>query len=330
MQIDVVLSETSKPLVSHDLFRKLVSTFQRMLYGRRALRTAKRMGTGNSAAPRPLAPGIAFAAVSTIAQRVVVNLARWIVVLVRPPRARLPHLPPSFWLGTALTIVANLASMFFLDTAASDWARHLPPGLTEAADQVSNFGLSGWFLYPLGAVLLCLAAVIAPTLPGLTQGTLAALVARFGFLFVAIGLPGLFATIIKRLIGRARPYVGVQDDPFAYMPFIWRPEYASLPSGHAVTATAAAIAIGAIWPRSRVVMWLYAAIIMFARVALNVHHPSDVIAGALVGVVGALVIRNVFAARRLGFSPVDLAAYPWPSFKRIKATLRKALNSADE
>jgi membrane-associated phospholipid phosphatase len=309
---------------------KPVSTFQHMLYGRRTLRTARRMSTGNSAAPRPLAPGIAFAAVSTIAQRVAVNLARWIVVLIRPPRARLPHWPPSFWLGMALTIAAMLASMFFLDTAASDWARHLPPELTNAADRVSNFGLSGWFLYPLGAVLLCLAAVMAPAQPRLTRGTLAALVARFGFLFVAIGLPGLFATIIKRLIGRARPYVGPHDDPFAYMPFIWRPEYASLPSGHAVTATAAAIAIGAIWPRSRLVMWLYAVIIMFARVALNVHHPSDVIAGALVGVVGALLIRNFFAARRLVFSPVDFAADPWPSLKRIKKAARNIVSSAYE
>ncbi len=29
---------------------------------------------------------------------------------------------------------------------------------------------------------------------------------------------------------------GGHDDPFAYMPFIWRPEYASMPSGHSTTA----------------------------------------------------------------------------------------------
>jgi membrane-associated phospholipid phosphatase len=288
------------------------------------------MSTDNAAAPRTIGPRIAFAAASALVQRIPLNLLRWIMVLMRPPRARPPHWPARFWLATALTIAAILASMFFLDAIASDWARHLPPQLTEAADRASNFGLSGWFLYPLGIVLLALAAVMTPSLPRLAQGTLAALVARFGFLFVAIGLPGLFATIVKRLIGRARPYVGVHDDPFAYMPFIWRPEYASLPSGHAVTATAAAIAIGAVWPRSRAVMWLYAVIIMFARVALNVHHPSDVIAGAFVGIVGAILVRNFFAARRLVFSPVDLAARPWPSFKRIKMAVRDAARSAHE
>ncbi len=129
------------------------------------------------------------------------------------------------------------------------------------------------------------------------------LVARFGFLFVTIAAPSLFATIIKRLIGRARPYVGSHDDLFAYLPFIWRAEYASMPSGHATTATAAAIAFGAIWPRLRGPMWLYALIIMATRVIIAVHHPSDVIAGALVGVVGRS--WSVAILRRSGwyFSP---------------------------
>ena len=280
------------------------------------------MNTTNSAAPRTLGPGMVFAALFALLQRVPVNLLRWIVVLGRAPRARPPRWPSGVWLGIALTVAAILASMFFLDTAASNWARHLPLWLTDAADQITNFGLSSKFLYPLGFILLCLAAVMAPALPRRTQGTLAALAARFGFLFVAIGLPGLFATIVKRLIGRARPYVGNQDDPFAYMPFIWRPEYASMPSGHATTATAAAVAIGAIWPRSRIVMWLYAVIILFTRVAINVHHPSDVIAGALVGVVGALLVRRFFAARRLVFRVGDLRPYSWPSFQRIKTAAR--------
>ena len=92
----------------------------------------------------------------------------------------------------------------------------------------------------------------------MTRGVLGALVGRLGFLFTAIAVPSVFATISKRLIGRARPYVGAHDDPFIFMPFIWRPEFASMPSGHATTAAAAAIAFGAIWPRLRVALWLYA------------------------------------------------------------------------
>jgi membrane-associated phospholipid phosphatase len=35
---------------------------------------------------------------------------------------------------------------------------------------------------------------------------------------------------------------------------------------------------------------------------LLAHHPSDVLAGALVGLSGAMVVRYWFAARRLGLA----------------------------
>jgi undecaprenyl-diphosphatase len=130
--------------------------------------------------------------------------------------------------------------------------------------------------------------------------------------------------VVKRLIGRARPYVDVDGSPFTYMPFAWRSEYASLPSGHATTAGAVAFAVGAIWPRSRPVMWIYAVVIMFSRVVVLAHHPSDVIAGAAVGAVGAAWLRRLFAARRLAFSP-ELTVYPGPSLRRTLGALRDAL-----
>jgi undecaprenyl-diphosphatase len=255
--------------------------------------------------------------------RIVANFALAVVALARPPRAKLPAPPRRAVAAVLLTCTAIIASMFLLDRTASDWARHLPGWFIEAFEQITDFGLSGWFLYPLGVILLGLAAVASPASPRLAQGVFAALGARFGFLFVAIAAPGLFTTIVKRLIGRARPYVGGYDNPFLYKPFIWQPAYASMPSGHATSAAAAAVAIGAVWPRARPLMWLYALTIMFSRVVVVAHHPSDVLAGALVGAVGVLLLRRLFAARRLAFSPRDLRPYPWPSWRRLKAAARR-------
>ena len=74
-------------------------------------------------------------------------------------------------------------------------------------------------------------------------------------------------------------------------------------------------------------MWLYAAIILLSRVVVLAHHPSDVIGGAMVGVVGALLVRSWFAARRLGFvedaGSGALKAFPWPSWRRIGAAARE-------
>ncbi len=255
-------------------------------------------------------------------QRIAINLLRWSRVLIGAPRAKPPRPRASTIAAIAFTLAASIASMFLLDARASEWARHLPFWFTKTFDQITVFGLSGWFLYPLGFIIVSLAAVTSAALPRMTQGVLALLAARCGFLFVAIAVPGLFATIVKRMIGRARPFVGGHDDPFLYIPFIWRPAYAAMPSGHAAAAAAAAIAIGALWPRARAVMWLYALLIMFSRVIVLAHHPSDVIAGAVVGAVGALMVRRWFAARRLVFFASDLRPFPGPSWQRIKTVGR--------
>ena len=284
------------------------------------------MTTSNGAAPRTFWPATGVAAFAALLQRTATNLGRAVLVLGRPRRARPPRIDAVPFVAAAATIAAIMASIYLLDAQASEWARHLPQWLTDPADEITNFGLSSRFLYPIGIILLVLAALMALSLPSMTRGLLAALFARFGFLFVAIGLPSLFDTVVKRMIGRARPYVGAHDNPLMFKPFIWLPEYASMPSGHATTATAAAVAIGAIWPRMRPVMWLYALIIMATRVVINVHHPSDVLGGALVGVIGALMVRRWFAARRLVFFADDLRAYPGPSWQRLKAVVPSLLS----
>jgi len=286
------------------------------------------MSTSNSAAPRTVQTPTGLAALPALVLRIPANLLRWIVVLVRPPRARPPRVSFGAIAAIVFVVAIIIASMFLFDTKTIEWARREPLWLNAFADEITNYGRSSTFLYPFGFVLLLIAAAKAPSLTTMTQGVLAALAVRFGFLFVAIGLPSLFATIVKRLIGRARPYVGGHDDPFMYLPFIWKPEYASMPSGHATTAAAAAIAIGAIWPRLRAVMWLYVLVIMLSRILIFVHHPSDVLAGALVGVVGALMVRRWFAARRLAFSPEDLQPYAWPSWGRFKAAAREIAGGA--
>jgi undecaprenyl-diphosphatase len=239
------------------------------------------------------------------ARRLYANLQWGIATVVRAPRRRTNpawrragRLVPY---GIVLLGVI-VASMFYVDgwvaeimVRRPDWLRTVFEGLTE-------FGRSGWFLVPTGLIWLAVAFVSSRAMVHVDRLVLATIGFRVGFLFLAIALPSLFVTVIKRIIGRARPLVGEQIDPLLFQQWVWRPDYASLPSGHATTAFAAAVAIGVLWPRLRVAMFIYAFLIALSRVVLDAHYVSDVLAGAIVGVVGALLVRDRFAERRLVFS----------------------------
>ncbi len=256
-----------------------------------------------------------------------VNLAQWCVALARPSRAPVPPFPKGAVAGIVIMLGAVVAAMFLLDAPAVEWARHLPRGVVDAFEQITNAGLSGWYLVPSGVIVLLLAALASPALPRFTRGVLAALAARCGFFFLAIGVPGLVTTFFKHVLGRARPYVEPAGHPFTFIGFSLDSNYASLPSGHGTTAASVAVAIGALFPRTRWIMWLYVLTIMFSRIVLMSHHPSDVFAGALVGALFAALVRRWFAARCLVFSPRDLSPFPGPSLRRIGAALRRAFGS---
>jgi membrane-associated phospholipid phosphatase len=177
-------------------------------------------------------------------------------------------------------------------------------------------------------VLIVVAAVASPSLGRAAHMTLLRLAAQAGFIFVAVGLPSLVDTVGKRLIGRARPPLYRTTGTFDFTPFSWRAEYASMPSGHATTVFAAAIAIGVLFPRARVFMWVYAGLVVLSRPVLAAHYPSDVVAGAIVGAAGALLVRQWFALRGLGFAfgqDGRVRTLPGPSLARIKKVARRVV-----
>jgi len=85
--------------------------------------------------------------------------------------------------------------------------------------------------------------------------------------------------------------------------------------------------VSAVWPKARVAMVVYALIIAATRLVLVAHHPSDVVAGALVGIIGAMFVRYWFAARRLGFAirhDGTIVSLVGPSSGRLKRVARGA------
>jgi undecaprenyl-diphosphatase len=121
----------------------------------------------------------------------------------------------------------------------------------------------------------------------LARGNWASRNARHGV--VAAGFSALLALgiaqVIANLWDRPRPYEAHPGDAHLFVAPSPDP---SFPSDHATAAFAIAMAI---WLRNRragTVAFAMAIVLAVSRVAVGVHYPSDVLAGALIGITAAL------------------------------------------
>ncbi|MGD9840030.1 MAG: phosphatase PAP2 family protein [Afipia sp.] len=227
------------------------------------------------------------------------------------------------WLGLAvLTAVAVGLLMVAVDVAT---IKLMPPRGTASLWPLrifTDFGKSTYVVWALAAALLVL-LVLIPRLTGLSRQVLMAFGVRVQYIFFSVLTAVLLAEVLKYIIGRSRPFVGGEANAFNFHHFAGNPAFESLPSGHATTAFALAFAVSAVWRKVTPLMMLYAVLICVSRVILLAHHPSDVVGGALTGVIGAMFARYWFAARRLGFTinrdgtVEPLAGPSWASLKRV-------------
>jgi undecaprenyl-diphosphatase len=231
----------------------------------------------------------------------------------------------SLWLTVGIG-AAIIVLMYALDATEIAW---MPPRGTAWLWPVrilTDFGKSTYVLWSLAAILLVI-ALLFPRARGTARSVLIGFGTRILFIFFAVLLPVLMGEIIKDIVGRGRPFVGGQANAFNFSHFAGTEAYASFPSGHATTAFALAFAVSTVWPHLRSVMLVYAVLIGASRLVLLAHHPSDVVAGALIGVIGAMLVRYWFAARHLAFTiHRDGAIEPLagPSLGHLKRVARNA------
>lgn len=105
--------------------------------------------------------------------------------------------------------------------------------------------------------------------------------------------------ILKHLFARIRPC----DVNTAVSLLITRPADYSFPSGHTAVAFAAVTACGLVGERRLWILTLMpACVIAFSRMYLYVHYPTDILGGAVVGVISGILAWLI--GRRF-FLPTD-------------------------
>ena len=106
---------------------------------------------------------------------------------------------------------------------------------------------------------------------------------------ILVDQSGLF---IKKTILRPRPWAGMAPDLVNHLVAQKGKSY-SFPSNHAANISGLAMVFSAIYRKYKNLFWTIAGIVIFSRVYIGVHYPSDVIAGCLIGTFyGLLLIKS--------------------------------------
>jgi undecaprenyl-diphosphatase len=107
-------------------------------------------------------------------------------------------------------------------------------------------------------------------------------------LLIGLVTSGIVVQIVKHLIGRARPRI---TDSLVIIGPTFRGSYDSFPSGHTAMAFCLACILSHYFPAYRIPFYLFAILEGLARIDGTSHFPSDVLAGAIVGIVIAKVLE---------------------------------------
>jgi len=114
---------------------------------------------------------------------------------------------------------------------------------------------------------------------------------------LAFVVSGVSVNILKVLAHRPRPWT-TEPPPTTWWGYLHDSSRQSFPSAETATTFAVALTVGAWYPALRVPLVIIAALVGLARVVVGSHHPSDVVAGVVLGLAVSQFLTGIARRRQ--------------------------------
>jgi membrane-associated phospholipid phosphatase len=186
-------------------------------------------------------------------------------------------------------LMMTVASYLFCDIPLAIYCRQISPSVINIFDVITRLGISTWYIVASIILYLFFRYIYKNNLNA----------SRSVFVFLSLGLGGIFVDILKWIAGRYRPVELFNHGYFGFNYFRTGYEWVSFPSGHAQTAFALATALAILFPRWGMPLFIVAGAVGASRIILTSHYLSDVIAGAGIGILFTLAVKEFFDRKQI-------------------------------
>ncbi len=197
----------------------------------------------------------------------------------------------------ALALSVLVCAFLIIDPLVLKVVREFDPGTRNFFRGLTNLGKSGWILSFSGVLVLLFTWLGAQQISRKKSAGYRLAQQLFLYLFATVALSGVGVSLLKNILGRARPKYFEKLGPIEFQPFTFDHSFASFPSGHATTAGAMAGVLAFVWPGARVPLFIAGAWIASTRFLIGAHYFSDTVVGCAIGVAAAYFVRDRLALR---------------------------------
>jgi len=194
-----------------------------------------------------------------------------------------------------VVLIAAAVSFMFIDLPLAVWLRANRSDLIKSIFEIITFfGRSELYLIPTAAYFI----IFRKSRQKKAQKSL--------FMFSTVAVSGILGDIIKVIAGRFRPVLYFNRGLFGFDFFHIDSDYLSFPSGHSVTAMSIMVALGKLFPEFRYFFYVVGIVIASSRAVITAHYLSDVLVGALIGIMtSVLLYQRFFVANKQKSSPCN-------------------------